>query len=263
MVKIGFIGTGNMGGALARAAAKNKNNELLLTDALPGKAEELAAEIGGKATNTAGVIAEADYIFLGIKPQMIADALAAAKEHLAARSNRFILVSMVVATPISRIREMAGGAYPVIRIMPNTPVSVGEGMVLYDSDGVTEEETAAFLTAMNGAGRFSHLPEKLIDAGTAVSGCGPAFVDLFVEALADGGVACGLPRPQAQEFAAQMVVGSARLILESGKHPGELKDMVCSPGGTTIQGVRALEEAGFRGAVIDAVIAAYEKNFDL
>ena len=116
---------------------------------------------------------------------------------------------------------------------------------------------------MTGAWRFSPLPEKLIDAGSAVSGCGPAFVDLFIEALADGGVACGLPRAAAQEYAAQMVLGSARLVLESGKHPGALKDAVCSPGGTTIQGVRTLEEAGFRGAVMDAVIAAYEKNFDL
>ena len=102
-----------------------------------------------------------------------------------------------------------------------------------------------------------------MDAGSAVSGCGPAFADLFLEALADGGVACGLPRAQALEFAAQMTAGSARLILESGRHPGELKDAVCSPGGTTIQGVRTLEEEGFRAAVINAVIAAYEKNFKL
>ena len=116
---------------------------------------------------------------------------------------------------------------------------------------------------MAGAGRFSSLRERLIDAGSAVAGCGPAFVDLFIEALADGGVACGLPRAQAQTFAAQMVAGSARLALESGQHPGVLKDAVCSPGGTTIQGVRALEAGGFRSAVMEAVIAAYEKNGDL
>ena len=116
---------------------------------------------------------------------------------------------------------------------------------------------------MSGAGRFSAVPESMIDAGSAVAGCGPAFVDLFVEALADGGTACGLPRAQALEFAAQMVMGSARLLLETGKHPGELKDAVCSPGGTTIQGVRKLEEGGFRGIVMNAVIAAYEKNAQL
>ena len=134
-------------------------------------------------------------------------------------------------------------------------------MILYTcGEGVTAEEEKSFLEAMAGAGRFSPLPERLMDAGSAVSGCGPAFADLFLEALADGGVACGLPRAQALEFAAQMLAGSARLALESGRHPGALKDAVCSPGGSTIQGVRKLEEAGFRGAVMNAVIAAFEKS---
>jgi pyrroline-5-carboxylate reductase len=137
-------------------------------------------------------------------------------------------------------------------------------MILYSAGSdVLDIELQIFLAAMSGAGRLAPLPEHLMDAGSAVSGCGPAFVDLFVEALADGGVACGLPRAAALEFAAQMVMGSAKLILESGKHPGVLKDAVCSPGGTTIQGVRALEEGGFRGTVMNAVIKAYEKNFDL
>jgi pyrroline-5-carboxylate reductase len=137
-------------------------------------------------------------------------------------------------------------------------------MILYaPNTEVTEDEVSFFLDSMKEAGRFSPLPEKLMDAGASVAGCGPAFVDLFVEALADGGVACGLPRAQAIEFAAQMVAGSAKLILESKKHPGQLKDEVCSPGGTTIQGVRTLEEAGFRGAVMDAVIAAYERTLEL
>ena len=116
---------------------------------------------------------------------------------------------------------------------------------------------------MGGAGRFARLEERLIDAGSAVSGCGPAFVDLFIEALADGGVACGLPRATAMELAAQMVLGSAALALSDGRHPAQLKDAVCSPGGTTIQGVRALEKGCFRSTVMEAVIAAYEKNFDL
>ena len=137
-------------------------------------------------------------------------------------------------------------------------------MILYTcGERVTDEEERLFLDAMAGAGRFSALPEHLIDAGSAVSGCGPAFADLFLEALADGGVACGLPRAQAMELAAQMLLGSAQLVLESGQHPGVLKDAVCSPGGSTIQGVRALEQAGFRGAVMEAVIAAYEKTLEL
>lgn len=263
MPVIGFIGTGNMGGALACAAAKKPDNHLLLANRHPEKAAALIAQIGGEAADNRSTAERADYIFLGVKPQMLEEMFASIREPLAARESRFILVSMAAGTSIARLRELAGGDYPVIRIMPNTPVSIGEGMILYSCDGVTPEEEAAFLDAMSAAGRFSGIAEMLIDAGSAVSGCGPAFVDLFIEALADGGVACGLPRKQALEFAAQMTAGSARLILESGKHPGELKDAVCSPGGTTIQGVRKLEEAGFRAAIMNAVIAAYEKNFKL
>ena len=129
-------------------------------------------------------------------------------------------------------------------------------MILYTcSDAVLPESCEAFLSVMRFAGRFAEIEERLMNAGMAVSGCGPAFVDLFVEALADAGVVCGLPRKDALMLAAQMTLGSAKLILESGKHPGELKDAVCSPGGTTIRGVRALEAHGFRSAVIEAVLA--------
>ncbi|MBQ9733707.1 MAG: pyrroline-5-carboxylate reductase [Clostridia bacterium] len=260
MPVLGFIGTGNMGGALARAAAKG-GNELLLANRHSEKAQKLIDEIGGKLCTNAEVAQQADFIFLGVKPQMMADMLEEIKPVLDRRNDRFFLVTMAAALTIADIQEMAGGAYSVIRIMPNTPCAIGEGMTLYScGEGVGQAEEETFLKAMEAAGRFSKLPEKLIDAGSSVAGCGPAFVDLFVEALADGGVACGLPRVQALEFAAQMVAGSAKLILESGKHPGLLKDQVCSPGGTTIQGVRALEKGGFRSAVMEAVIAAYEKN---
>ena len=264
MLTLGFIGTGNMGGALAQAAAKNENNRLILANRHPEKAQRLRDKIGGELTDSRGAAAKADYIFLGVKPQMLETLFAEIRDTLSARSDRFVLVSMAAGTSIDKVKCLAGGDYPVIRIMPNTPASIGQGMILYACcQEVTKEEENVFLEAMAAAGRFSPLEEKLIDAGSAVSGCGPAFVDLFIEALADGGVACGLPRAQALEFAAQMTAGSARLILESGRHPGELKDAVCSPGGTTIQGVRTLEEAGFRAAVMNAVIAAYEKNFKL
>ena len=127
----------------------------------------------------------------------------------------------------------------------------------------SREDVELFLAAMKPAGLIDRLPEKLIDAGSAVSGCGPAFVSLFIEAMADGGVACGLPRAKAQEYAAQTVMGTAMLMLNTHAHPGVMKDAVCSPGGTTIQGVRTLEEGGFRGTVMDAVIAAYEKTLEL
>ena len=265
MKKLGFIGTGNMGGALILAASKSKiEKELLLSDIITEKAESLAEKTGGKVCDNVTVAKEADYIFLGVKPQMLADTMAEIAPVLKERKDRFILVSMLAAFTCERINKAAEGDYPVIRIMPNTPVSVGEGMILYAAnEKVTDEEVEFFLSAFEKAGRFSPLAEKLIDAGASVAGCGPAFVDLFVEALADGGVACGLPRAKALEYAAQMVAGSAKLILESKKHPGQLKDEVCSPGGTTIQGVRALENGGFSASVMEAVIAAYEKNFDL
>ena len=147
--------------------------------------------------------------------------------------------------------------------MPNTPAAIGEGMILYCAEGVEPEEKTAFVDVMQAAGSFDELSESLIDAGSAVSGCGPAFVYPFIEAMADGAVACGLPRAKAQLYAAQTLVGAARLVLESGDHPGALKDAVCSPGGSTIQGVRALEQNGFRSAVMEAVIAAYEKTVAL
>ena len=265
MATFGFIGTGNMGGALARALAKNvEGDSILLANRTAEKAAALAAELGCKAVSSEAIAKKADYIFLGVKPQMMADLLAQLSPILKEREDRFILVTMAAGLTIERIRELAVGDYPVIRIMPNTPASIGEGMILYTAGSdVLDIELQVFLSAMSGAGRLSPLPEHLMDAGSAVSGCGPAFVDLFIEALADGGVACGLPRASALEFAAQMVAGSAKLVLESGKHPGVLKDAVCSPGGTTIQGVRALEDGGFRAAVMNAVIKAYEKNFDL
>ena len=265
MAVFGFIGTGNMGGALARALRKNAAGEaILLANRSMDKAAALAEALGANPSTNEEIARRADYIFLGVKPQMMAGMLAGIAPILKERQDRFILVTMAAGLTIQRIREMAGGNYPVIRIMPNTPSSIGEGMILYTCSGdVTKTEEKLFLEAMSGAGRLSALPEGQMDAGSAVSGCGPAFVDLFLEALADGGVACGLPRAAAMEYAAQMVLGSAKLVLESGKHPGELKDAVCSPGGTTIQGVRTLEEAGFRGAVMDAVIAAYERTLEL
>ena len=262
MAILGFIGTGNMGGALARAACKRvPGDQVLLSNRTAAKAEALAQELGCRVADNTAVAEQATFLFLGVKPQMMRETLAQIAPVLASRTDRFILVTMAAGLTIASIQEMAGGAYPTIRIMPNTPASIGQGMVLYTyCDSVTSEDEEVFLESMAGAGRFSALPERLIDAGSAVSGCGPAFVDLFIEALADGGVACGLPRAQALEFAAQMVAGSAQLVLETSAHPGVLKDAVCSPGGTTIQGVRTLEEAGFRGAVMNAVIAAYEKT---
>ena len=260
-MKIAFIGTGNMGGALARAASKKEGSELLLVNRHPEKAERLSKEIGGTVVTHETAVREAEMIFIGVKPVMLSELCGMIRRDLGEKASEenaapFVLVSMVAGVSIADLQGQLGAQYPVIRIMPNTPVSVGEGMILYScSEEVTEDQKAAFLSAMQAAGSFLPIEERLMGAGMAVSGCGPAYVDLFVESLADTGVAGGLTRKDAMMLAAQTVLGSAKLILESGKHPGVLKDEVCSPGGTTIQGVRKLEEKGFRSAVIEAALA--------
>ena len=265
-MKYGFIGCGNMGGAVARAVCNGAGaGDVLLANRTPAKAEALAAELGCACGTNEQVAGICDFIFLGVKPQMMEDMLDELAPVLEARAEDrpFVLVTMAAGLTINQIRQMAGSGYPVIRMMPNTPVALGAGMIQYCYDDVEPEQLAEWLSAMSPAGCLDEVPEHLIDAASAVSGCGPAWCYQFMEALADGGVAAGLPRAKAQEYAAQMVLGSARMVLESGLHPGALKDAVCSPGGSTIQGVRLLEERAFRGAVTDAVLAAYEKTKEL
>ena len=265
-VKFGFIGCGNMGGAVARAVCRGADaKDVLLANRTPEKAAALAAELGCRCGSNAEVAKDCDFIFLAVKPQMMADMLSGIAPVLEARadSRPFVLVSMAAGLSIARVRQMAGGSYPTLRMMPNTPVMLGAGMIQYCSEGVSPALLQVWLDAMAPAGRLDAVPEALIDAASAVSGCGPAWAYQFIEALADGGVAAGLPRAKAQEYAAQMLLGSARMVLETGKHPGELKDAVCSPGGSTIQGVRTLEQRAFRAAVTDAVLAAYDKTKEL
>ena len=261
----GFIGTGNMGGALATAVARKENCEgILLANRTAAKAEALAAQLGCHVGTNADVAGNCRYIFLGVKPQMMAETLAPLQEVLAKRADRFILVTMAAGLTMERIAALSGGDYPVIRIMPNTPCAIGEGMILYAAnDQVTAEELSFFTDALSGAGVLDELSEQLIDAGSAVAGCGPAYLCQIVEALADGGVTCGLPRQKALLYAAQMVKGTGALILQSGQHPAALKDAVCSPGGSTIAGVRAMEAGGVRSAMMEAVIAADKRNKEL
>ena len=261
----GFIGTGNMGGALARACAQAILNEkLLLSDGYAPVAEKLAQELGCKAVEVNEVAEKAGFIFLGVKPQVMGEMLGGIAPILKARKAGFVLVSMAAGLTTQKIRAMAGGDYPVIRIMPNIPVKAGSGVVLYDAtENVTEEEVAAFRSAMAGAGLVDRLPEKLIDAGSALSGCGPAFGALFAEALADGAVECGLPRDKAMNYALQTIAGTAEYLMETGTHPAVLKGAVCSPGGSTIAGVHAMELGGFRAAAAEAVICAYQKTLEL
>ena len=263
--KIGFIGCGNMGGALATAVSKAVVGEsIALCDACAEKAEALAKVCGGRVESLQTIASTCTFIFLGVKPQGFDSLFEELRPILQKRKDTFVLVSMAAGLSIARIEELAACDCAVIRIMPNTPVSVGEGMILYASNAsTTKAQLDAFCQALKMAGQLDPIPEEKIDAASALSGCGPAFVYLFAEALADGAVECGLPRDKAMLYAAQTLLGAATLLKESGKHPGELKDAVCSPGGTTIAGVHALEDGAFRASAMRAVTAAYEKTLKL
>ena len=256
--QLGFIGTGNMGGALAQAAAKSGAG-MLLSNRTADKAVRLAAELGCAAGTNLEVAEGCKYIFLGVKPQMIDGVVQSLAAPIAASES--IFVSMLAGVQLERLERLLGADKKIIRILPNTACAVGQGVVLYCANGnVTDGDLAAFCALMAAAGIVDPISEALIDAGCAITGCGPAFAYMFIEALADGGVKCGLPRAKAVRYAAQMLAGSAEMVLQSGKHPELLKDEVCSPGGSTIAGVAALEAHGFRSACIDAVDAAYEKT---
>lgn len=261
--ELGFIGTGNMGGALARAAAKS-GERMLLSNRTAEKASRLAAELGCAAGTNQEIAETCRFIFLGVKPQLLPALLAELNAPLAARKDRLVLVSMAAGVTIGSIKQTLGLPCPVVRIMPNLPVALGKGVVLLSPDDtVTEDELSALEAALKSAGLLMRMPEDKLDAGSAVSGCGPAFIYLYLDALANGGVRCGLPYPQALALAAQTMLGAAEMALTSGKHPGQLQSEVCSPAGTTIEGVRTLEQRAVRAAAIDAVTAAYKRTREL
>lgn len=259
----GFIGCGNMGGALAKAVSEaGYKNDILLADINKEKVKNLAEEISAEPADAQRTAQECKFIFIGVKPQMMTECFAEIKEALNSREDKPVIVSMAAGVAVSRIKELSG-IDSVIRIMPNMPVSVGSGVVLATAENVSGDNKAFFEKAMSKSGVFDWLEEKFIDAASALSGCGPAFAYMFAQALADGAVACGLPRDKAILYSAGTLLGSAKMILETGKHPEKLKDEVCSPGGSTIMGVKALEDEGLRGAAINAVLAAYKRTVEL
>lgn len=260
--KFGFIGTGNMGSAIARAVCRAVSpDEVALSNRTFSKAEVLSYELKCTVVDSITVAREAKFIFLGVKPQGLKALFDSISPFLAGRHDRFVLISMAAGISIKQIQDFCGAEYPVIRIMPNTPAAVGEGMTVYSvSDSVFEDDLSEFCAAMKFSGKLDRIDETLIDAACAVSGCGPAFVYMFAEALADAGVKNGLSRAKAVNYAAQTVLGSAKMILNTGKHPAQLKDEVCSPAGSTIAGVKELENRSFRASVMNAVDAAAEKT---
>lgn len=256
-MKYGFIGCGNMGSAIAKALSKC-TRDIWITDR-SGSARALAADLGITYSDNESIARHCEGIFLGVKPHMMKDMLLPLQSIL--KERRPLLITMAAGLEIWQIQEFAGCELPIIRIMPNTPTAVGKGMIQYcRNDLVTEDMINIFLQDMAPCGHLDPLEESLIDAASALSGCGPAYAYLFMEALADGAVACGVPRKKAMAYAAATLSGAAEMVLRTHQHPGELKDAVCSPGGSTIAGVHALESHGFRGAVMDCVIAAYNKN---
>ncbi len=259
-MKYGFIGCGSMGGAIARALSCS-TADIALSDR-SGKAKALASELGLHYCGNPAIAASCDRIFLGVKPHMMKDVLAPLQAALAERKP--LLITMAAGLEIAQIEEFAGASLPVIRIMPNTPTAIGKGMIQYCCNALVDDALLSdWLSDMAPCGHLDPLEEGLIDAASALSGCGPAYMYLFIEALADGAVACGVPRAKAMEYAAATMAGAAEMVLQTGQHPGALKDAVCSPGGSTIAGVRALEQHGFRGAAMDAVIAAFTRNKEL
>lgn len=263
MAILGCIGTGSMGSALVRAAARsNVWDALVLANRRREKAERLAAEVNGQTADNAETALRADYLMLGVEPADLPGLLASLRPALEKRKTPPVVVSMAAGVDLSSLQNMLPAGTGVIRLMPNIPAAAGAGAILWcATDEVTPEQRDVFLKGLAPAGVFLEVEEARLKAAAGVSGCGPAYCALFAEALADGGVACGVPRKEASELAALTMLGAAKMLLEGGMSPAELKDAVCSPGGSTIQGVRALEEGGVRAAVMNAVIAAFEKKF--
>lgn len=264
MKKIGFFGAGNMGFPILKAAVKllgadqvgffekNDDRSKYVTDLTAATRYETEQAL----------VADCEYIVFAVKPQIAPVVFAAVKDCITDK-NRFISIMAGVTT--DTIREAIGTTAPICRLMPNTPAMVGEGMTCMCLSGCNEESAEAKFTKTlcSAFGRVVVLPEKLMSAATCANGSSPAYVYMFIEALADGVVKYGIPRDTAYILAAQTVLGSAKMVLESGEHPGKLKDNVCSPGGTTIAAVGALEEYGFRNAIMKATDACYDKSVEL
>ncbi|MBR5730580.1 MAG: pyrroline-5-carboxylate reductase [Firmicutes bacterium] len=279
-IKAGFIGCGNMGGVLAAVAAKSlqlKNganaedpdistisgNAVYAADHNAFKVDTLAETFGCTPSSASQIAEECDVIFLGVKPQVLDKACAEIKDMLAKRKDRFLVVSMAAGVKLGALKAMLGDV-PIIRIMPNTPCAVGAGVILYCRGELASDEDAVLLMdLMRPAGIISEMDEKKLDMGSALTGCGPAFVYMFIDALIDGAVRTGLPRQTAKRFAVQTVLGSAMMCAQNGAEPAKLKADVCSPAGSTIEGVAVLEEYSLHSGVMEALKASYDRTLEL
>lgn len=261
-MKIGFIGSGNMGGAIIGGVINNAIvgcGDIMVSDLSVASLDGIKAKYGVRTTQDNTETAKfADILFLCVKPNVIYKVIEEIKDYI---DDNKLVVSIAAGQSISQLTEAFGKEIKLVRVMPNTPALVGEGMAAITPNvRVSQSESEQVKEIFDSFGKGEIVAEYLMDAVTAVSGSSPAYVFMFIEAMADAAVIGGMPRSQAYTFAAQAVLGSAKMVLETGKHPGELKDMVCSPAGTTIDAVASLEEAGFRSAVINAMKACIDKS---
>ncbi len=259
-MKLGFIGTGNMAGAIIGGIIKTgliSSEEIIGSDISAAGREHVQKVYGVHVTPDNRKVAErAEVIFLCVKPQYYSAVIAEIKNVI---SNKQLVISIAPGKKLGWLEEHFGRPVKLVRTMPNTPAMVREGMTaVCPNDCVNKEELEYVVSLLKTIGETEVVPENLIDAVVAVSGSSPAYVFIMIEAMADAAVAEGMPRVQAYKFAAQAVYGSAKMVLETGRHPGELKDMVCSPAGTTIEAVRILEKKGFRSALIESMKACAE-----
>jgi pyrroline-5-carboxylate reductase len=263
-MKLGFIGCGKMGSALVQGVLKARlyrATEVYVTDKIDSASRELADKTATQMVpDAAAVSAACDIIILCVKPDDAADALQAARNELCGK----LLISIVAGLRLDALKTFGGGDLRVARVMPNTPALIHRGAAAYALSPNTRAEDASIVEQIFSAvGKVFRVEERLLDVVTGLSGSGPAYIYVVIEALADAGVLMGLPRDLSLQLSAQTTAGAAEMILQTGMHPAQLKDMVASPGGTTIAGLEALEAGGLRTSIIQAVRAATERAREL
>ena len=264
-MKLGFIGTGNMASAIMGGIIGKKMisaEEIIGADLLASGREKVKEQFGIQVTEkNQEVVEKAEVIILSVKPQFYEDVINQIKDCV---KKEQIIITIAPGKTLAWLAEKFGKEVKIVRTMPNTPALVGEGMTaMCPNEHMEKEETEYMKRLLESFGRVEVVPERLMDVVVSVSGSSPAYVFMMIEAMADAAVSGGMPRAQAYQFAAQAVYGSAKMVLETGKHPGELKDMVCSPAGTTIEAVRTLEEMGFRSSIIEAMKVCEEVSRNL
>ncbi len=261
-MKFSFIGVGNMGSAIIGGMIKQfRPFDILITDKNKEVLKAFSEKYGIMTAEKNADVLNCEYLFLCVKPNVLFDVIDEIKDKI---DDNTTVVSIVAGKQISKIEEAFGKKIGIVRVMPNTPALVGEAMsAVCRNENISDSKLKVVLDVFESLGKAELVSESLMDAVTGISGSAPAYVFMMIEAMADAGVEAGMPRDKAYTFASQTVLGSAKMVLETKKHPAELKDMVCSPGGTTIEAVRILEKKGFRSSIIEAIRKCVEKSKSL